>query len=67
MGRPLRSFFTFIIPVLVVVNVPARMLVRPLEAQNWPLAGFALLAAAASLAASRWVFQLALSQLSQRE
>jgi len=60
-GQPLRSFFTFIIPVLVVVNVPARMLVRLLEKQNWPLAGFTILAAAASVAASRWVFQLALA------
>ena len=31
LGRPLRSFFTFVIPVLIVVNVPARMLVWPLE------------------------------------
>ena len=61
LGRPLGLFFTFIIPVLVVVNVPARMLVWPLEEQDWPLAGFALLAAAASVAASRWLFQLALA------
>ena len=61
LGGPLQSFFTFIIPVLIVVNMPARMLVWPLEEQNWPLAGFAILAAAASVAASRWVFQLALA------
>lgn len=61
LGEPLRSFFTFIIPVLVVVNIPARMLVWPLEKQNWPLAGFTILAAAASVAAARWVFQLALA------
>ena len=30
-GTPLRRVFTFCIPVLVVVNVPARILVRPLE------------------------------------
>jgi ABC-2 type transport system permease protein len=63
-GQPLRQFFTFIIPVLVVVNVPARMLVRPLAAQNWQswlLAGFTILAAAASVASSRWLFQLALA------
>ena len=60
-GRPLRSLFTFVIPVLIVVNVPARMLVWPLEGQHWPLAGFAILAAAACLAASRWLFQLALA------
>jgi ABC-2 type transport system permease protein len=60
LGRPLRSLFTFVIPVLIVVNVPARMLVWPLQEQNWPLAGFAILAAAASMAASRWAFQMAL-------
>ena len=38
-GRPLRAFFTFVIPVLIVVNVPARMLVLPLETKYWPLAG----------------------------
>ena len=30
-GTPLRRVFTFCIPVLVVVNVPARILVRPVE------------------------------------
>ena len=37
--------------MLVVVNVPARLLAKPLESQNWPLAAFALLATAASLSA----------------
>jgi ABC-2 type transport system permease protein len=60
-GTPLRRVFTFAIPVLIVVNVPARLLARPLESQNWPLAAFALVATAGSLAASRWVFQRALS------
>jgi len=63
-GKPLRQFFTFIIPVLVVVNVPARILVKPLAAQDWQssmLAGFTILAAAASVAGSRWIFQLALA------
>ena len=60
-GLPLQRFFTFIIPVLIVVNVPARMLVWPLEKKYWPLAAFAILAAAASVAASRWLFQLALA------
>jgi ABC-2 type transport system permease protein len=60
LGKPLRLFFTFIIPVLVVVNVPARMLVRTLENQSWRLAAFTLLATAASVAGARWVFQSAL-------
>ena len=33
-GTPLRRFFTFIIPVLIVVNVPARLLVRPLDPRS---------------------------------
>jgi len=59
-GEPLRQVFTFLVPVLVVVNVPARLLAKPLEAQNWPLAGFAILAAAGSLVVSRWIFQRAM-------
>jgi ABC-2 type transport system permease protein len=62
-GKPLWGLFTFVIPVLIVVNVPARILARPLNPRawwEWPLAGFAILAAVASLAASRWVFQRAL-------
>lgn len=62
-GTPLRRFFTFCIPVLVVVNVPARILVRPVTPQSfedWIQPGFAILAAIGSLAASRWVFQRAL-------
>jgi ABC-2 type transport system permease protein len=62
-GGPLRWFFTFIIPVLVVVNVPARFLVRTLSPQSlsdWSLPAFALAAAILSLLASRWVFNRAL-------
>ena len=62
-GDPLRWFFTFIIPVLLVINVPARFLVRslrPQTAQDWLLPAFALVAAIGSLAASRWIFNRAL-------
>jgi len=55
-GTPLRYTFTFFIPVLVVINVPAALMAKPLDAQNWPLVFFALWATAASLAGSRWVF-----------
>ena len=51
---------TFVIPVLVVVNVPARMLAKPLQAEYWYLAIFALFATAVCLVVSRWVFQRAL-------
>jgi len=60
-GTPLRLAFTFVVPVLIVVNVPARLLAKPLAEQSWPLAGFAVFATVASLAASRWVFQRALA------
>ena len=59
-GNSLRGLFTFIVPVLIIVNVPARLLAKPLAVQSWPLAGFALLATVASLLLSRWVFTTAL-------
>lgn len=62
-GLPLFLIFTFVIPVLVVVNVPARLLAQPLTPRatwEWPLAGFTLLAAVASILFSRWVFRTAL-------
>jgi len=60
-GTPLQMFFTFVIPVLVVVNVPARMLARPLSTSDWRLAGFTLVATALMFAVARWVFQRALA------
>lgn len=62
-GLPLLLIFTFVIPVLVVVNVPARLLAQPLTPRadwEWPLAAFTLLATLLSLLASRWVFQKSL-------
>ncbi len=59
-GLPVQKFFTFVVPVLIVVNVPARLLAWPLEQQNKSLAAFALLATFASLLASRWIFIRAL-------
>jgi ABC-2 type transport system permease protein len=62
-GTPLRLTFTYLVPVLVVINVPARILVRPLSPQDsvdWLLLPFTLLATAGSLAFSRWLFGRAL-------
>ncbi len=59
-GVPLWGFFTFVVPVLIVVNVPARILAQPLHPRSslsWPLALFALVATLLSLVVSRWVFQ----------
>ncbi len=60
LGSPLRWFFTFIIPILVVVNVPARLLAKPLQPGEWHLTLFALVATVGSLMISRRIFQRAL-------
>jgi ABC-2 type transport system permease protein len=63
-GTPLRQTFTFLIPVLIAVNVPARLLVPALAPQSpndWFLPGFALVATIASLVISRWIFTRALA------
>jgi ABC-2 type transport system permease protein len=60
-GGPLRTVCTFVIPILLVVNVPAGVLARPLTgAAWWPVAG-AVAAALATLVLSRLVFQRALA------
>jgi ABC-2 type transport system permease protein len=63
-GMPLQLIFTFIIPVLIVVNVPARILAQPLRtplSHEWQLPAFAIFATLASLLASRLVFIRALA------
>lgn len=59
-GSPLRFFFTWIVPVLIVVNVPARLLAMPFQSQEWPLVLFAIAATIGSLWISRQIFQRAL-------
>ncbi len=62
-GRPLYGFFTFIIPVLLVVNIPARILAKPISPQTWEdqlLIVWGLAATLLSLWISRWVFKRAL-------
>jgi ABC-2 type transport system permease protein len=63
-GSPLRLVCTYIIPVLVVVNVPARILAQPLLLKSDPeakwLPFFTATAAVVCLALSRWVFYRAL-------
>jgi ABC-2 type transport system permease protein len=60
LGTPLRQFFTFVIPILVVINVPARLLAKPLTPEYRHLALFAAVATCCSLLASRWIFKRAL-------
>jgi ABC-2 type transport system permease protein len=60
----LYGFFTFVVPVLLVVNVPARIIAKPIDprsAGEWILVGWAVVAMLLSLLASRWVFQRALA------
>jgi ABC-2 type transport system permease protein len=61
-GDGLRLFFTFVVPILVVINVPAGIMAKPLDASNQglQLAGFAAFATFAALLISRWVFNRAL-------
>lgn len=62
-GRPFRWFFTFIIPVLVAINVPSRFLVRTIRPQSleeWLLPLYTIAATVIVFAICRAVFQLAL-------
>lgn len=62
-GQPLRWLFTFIIPVLIVVNVPARVMAQPLYPKTslgWQLGLFAVAATVGSLLISRVLFRFAL-------
>jgi ABC-2 type transport system permease protein len=61
-GGPLRAICTFVIPILLVVNVPARVIAQPFAGHAWwPVAGM-IAAAAAALVISRWVFQRSLAK-----
>ena len=59
-GTPLRQVFTFVIPILVVINVPAQFMAKPLSSDQGFLAVFAVFATVMSLLASRWIFKQAL-------
>ena len=62
-GYALLYAFTYFIPVLIAVNVPARLLAKPFNptsSADWFLPGFAVLATAISLAVSRWIFNRSL-------
>jgi ABC-2 type transport system permease protein len=60
-GTPLRLACTFIVPILIVVNVPAQIIARPIAPDgSKPLAVFALFATAVSFIAARFIFVSAL-------
>ena len=56
-AEPLGAFFTYFVPILVVVNVPANAMVRVLE---WPTVGLTVAATVMLLWLSRRFFQHAL-------
>ncbi|HEV3262751.1 MAG TPA: ABC-2 family transporter protein [Gemmataceae bacterium] len=56
-GSPMGLFFTFVVPLLLIVNVPARTMVKVLD---WRMIGFTLLATAALVVLSRKFFRHAL-------
>jgi ABC-2 type transport system permease protein len=63
LGTPLRMAFTYFLPVLVVVNVPARIIARPVSPSGetyWVLAAFAFVATELRFLVSRRVFVRAL-------
>jgi ABC-2 type transport system permease protein len=59
-GGPLRTVCTFVIPILLVVNVPARAIAQPFTGESWGGVAAAAVAAVAALVVSRVVFQRAL-------
>jgi ABC-2 type transport system permease protein len=54
---PLGWFFTFVIPIMLVVNVPANTMVKVLEPG---FVAFTVVATAVLLVVSRWIFRAAL-------
>jgi ABC-2 type transport system permease protein len=61
-GGPLRALCTFVIPILLVVNVPAHTLAMPIAGHDRTLIVAAIVAAAGSLVVSRLVFQSAVAR-----
>ncbi len=59
-GQSLKSFFSYCIPVLLAVNVPARLLAKPLDPNNLSLALYAVFGTVVSFSVSRMFFYRAL-------
>ncbi|MEO1497272.1 MAG: ABC-2 family transporter protein [Planctomycetota bacterium] len=60
LGDGLRMAFTYLIPILVVINVPAQLMAKPLSSGGAVLAGYAVVATIGGLVFSRWLFKKAL-------
>lgn len=63
LGITLKMIFTFAIPILIVVNVPARIFAQPFGVKDWTmtlLPIYMLVATAVCLVVSRWIFRYSL-------
>ena len=60
-AQPAGLFFFFVVPIMLVTNVPARVMVRPVEG-DWRLVLYTLGAAVAIAWLSRCVFRAALQR-----
>jgi ABC-2 type transport system permease protein len=60
-ASPAGLFFFFVVPIMLVTNVPARVMVKPLELESW-LVFYALGAALVVAWVSRRVFRMALQR-----
>lgn len=58
-GEVLRFVFSYVLPILLVVTIPSRVLLGKILEPSW-LSGFTLLASAASFVAARMVFHWSL-------
>jgi ABC-2 type transport system permease protein len=61
-GGPLRMLCTFVIPILLVVNVPAGTIAKPLSGEAWGMVLVTVVAAVAAISFSRLFFQTALAR-----
>jgi ABC-2 type transport system permease protein len=61
-GGPIRAVFTFVVPILLVVTVPARVIAQPFTRHAWWAVAGMVAAAAAALVVSRIIFQRSLAK-----
>jgi ABC-2 type transport system permease protein len=60
-AEPLGRFFTYVLPVMLMINVPAHVMVQGFnQILEWPLIGWTMLMTGVLLLLSRRVFRLAL-------
>ena len=58
-ASPAGLFFSFVVPIMLVTNVPAEVMVRGID---WRIVAYALFASVIAVMGSRWVFRTALKR-----